>query len=327
MMTKLVKRLFLSSLVLGTLLGASHAVAQSYPSRHIKLVVPFPPGGTSEVLARVLAKKMGDSMGQSIVIENIAGATGAVGGAAVARAVPDGHTLLFGYSPQFTTAPVLSSSLNYDPVKSFQPIGTVAQFYLLFTAYSKMPFNTMRELSSYAKAHPGKLSYGSPGVGASGNMVFEQFKLQQGVNIVHVPYRGGGPAIIDLLAGRIDVYADAIGALLPRLPEGSIKPLAISSAQRQPYLPQVPSVVELGMPELTAATWTGLFAPAGTPPEITKILQTELNKALQDSELRKVFEQNYYDIIPAPPAEVIRRIETEIAKWRVVVQAAGMKLP
>jgi tripartite-type tricarboxylate transporter receptor subunit TctC len=318
-------RLSLLAIALSATIAAFPAAAETYPSRFIKFVVPFPAGGTSEILARMLASKMGDSMGQSIVIENIAGATGAIGASNVARAAPDGYTLLFGYSPQFTTAPVLSSSLSYDPIKSFQPIGTVAQFRLLFTAYSKLPFNTMSELASYAKAHPGKLSYGSPGNGTSGNMILEQFKLRQGIDIVHIPYRGGGPAIVDLIAGRVDVYADAVGALLPRVQEGTIKALAVSSAQRQPYLPNVPSVVELGMPELNVATWTALFAPAGTPPEITKVLESELSKALQDAELRKAFAQHYYETIPASPAQVTERIETEIAKWRAVVQATGMK--
>jgi tripartite-type tricarboxylate transporter receptor subunit TctC len=324
-MMKTTRRLSLWAILFSATIAALPAAAETYPSRFIKLVVPFPAGGTSEIIARVLAKKMGDSMGQNFVIENIPGATGAIGGANVARATPDGYTLLFGYSPGFTTGPLLSSNLGYDPLTSFKPIGMVAQFRLLFVAYSQLPFNTMTELASYAKGNPGKLSYASPGNGTSGNMVFELFKLKQGVNIVHVPYRGGGQVTIDLIAGRVDVYADAVGALMPQVEDGKIKALAVSSPQRPSYLPNVPSVGELGMPELDVATWAGLFAPAGTPPEITTMLERELNKALQDAELRKVFEKNYYEVIPTTPAKVIERIEAETAKWRAVVQATGMK--
>src|SRR5271168_3788596 len=243
------------TLGLGTTLGLGilsaaislPAAAQSFPTRPIEFVVPYPPGGTSEVIARVLAKKMGESMGTRIFIENDSGASGTIGAANVARATPDGYTLLFGYSPIFNAAPALMAKVPYDPIKSFEPIGSVAQFYLLTTAYHTVPFNTVPQLIAYARANPGKLNYGSPGVGSSSNLMTELLKLKQGVDIIHVPYRGGALAITDLIAGRLDIYTDAIGALLPRVEDKSIKPLAVSAAKRLPELPEVPTFVELGM--------------------------------------------------------------------------------
>jgi len=197
------KKLPLVLFALGALLSVP-AQAADYPNRVIRMIVPYPAGGTSDVLARVLAKKMGDSMGQSIVIENIGGAAGTIGATAVARAAPDGYTLIFGYATQFTIAPVLYQNLNYDPIKSFAPIGSVVRFHFLMTAYSALPVKTLPDLVAHAKANPGKLTYASPGVGTSTHLVGELFKLKQQIDLVHVPYRGGGPAITDYVAGRID---------------------------------------------------------------------------------------------------------------------------
>ena len=250
------------------------------------MIVPYPAGGTSDVLARVLAKKMGDSMGQQIVIENIGGAAGTIGAGSVARAEPDGYTLIFGYATQFTIAPVLYQNLTYDPLRSFVPIGSVVRFHFLMTAYSGLPVNSLADVVAYAKANPGKLTFASPGVGTSTHLVGELFKLKEGIDIVHVPYKGGGPAITDYVAGRIDLYWDAIAPLLPWVQQGKIKPLAVTSAERLPDLPNVPTVIEAGMPDLNVFTWTAVFAPAGTPRDITDRLETELQKALADPESR-----------------------------------------
>jgi tripartite-type tricarboxylate transporter receptor subunit TctC len=315
-----------TAVIFGAVLFVSPLHAESYPSRVIRIIVPYPAGGTSELIARVLAKKMGDDMGQSIVIENFGGASGAIGAGRAANAAPDGYTLLFGYATQFTILPAISHSLQYDPLKSFVPVGAVARFHFLITANSQMPFKTLAELVSYAKAHPGELTYASPGVGTSTQMIGELLKLKQGINILHVPYRGGAPAIIDYVAGRISVYWDAVDPLLPWVKKGTITPLAVTSAQRLPALPDVPTVIEAGMPDLNVFTWTGLFAPAGTPNEIVSKLQSELNKALQDKELQELFESNYYEMFPQSPAQVTDLIRADLAKWKAVADAAGIKL-
>jgi tripartite-type tricarboxylate transporter receptor subunit TctC len=327
-MKALTLRVGMLALGLGLLSAASSrpAAAQPFPARPIQLVVPYPPGGTSEVIARVLAKKMGENMGTSVIVENVGGASGTIGAATVARAAPDGYTLLFGYSPNFTATPLLMPRLSYDPITSFAPIGGIAQFYQVTTAYHTEPFNTVPELVAYAKANPGKLSYGSPGIGSTSNLITELLKLKQGIDMVHVPYRGGGPAITDLIAGRLDLYTDAIGALLQRVEDKTIKPLVVTSANRLAALPQVPTYIEVGIPELNVATWTALFAPAGTPREITQKLEGELAKALNDKELRRIFEDNFYELVPDTPADIIARIKAELSKWSAVVKATGMKM-
>jgi tripartite-type tricarboxylate transporter receptor subunit TctC len=309
---------------LGALLSLP-AQAADYPNRVIRMIVPYPAGGTSDVLARVLAKKMGDSMGQSIVIENIGGAAGTIGATAVARAAPDGYTLIFGYATQFTIAPVLYQNLNYDPIKSFAPIGSVVRFHFLMTAYSALPVKTLPDLVAHAKANPGKLTYASPGVGTSTHLVGELFKLKQQIDLVHVPYRGGGPAITDYVAGRIDTYWDAVAPLLPWVEKGNIKPLAVTSAERMPALPNVPTVIEAGMPELNVFTWTALFAPAGLPPDIAATLEAELKKAMADTEVQDVFLKNGYELFAGSPANVTDLIRHDLEKWQSVVKATGLK--
>ena len=317
-------RKLLGLIALGALLTAP-VQAADYPSRAIRMIVPYPAGGTSDVLARVLAKKMGDSMGQSIVIENIGGAAGTIGATAVSRATPDGYTLIFGYATQFTIAPALYQNLNYDPIKSFTPIGSVVRFHFLMTAYSAVPVKTLPELVAHAKANPGKLTYASPGVGTSTHLVGELFKLKQGIDLVHVPYRGGGPAITDYVAGRIDTYWDAVAPLLPWVEKGSITPLAVTSAKRMPALPNVPTVLEAGMPDLNVFTWTALFAPAGLAPDIAAKLEAELQKAMTDSDVQDVFLKNGYELFPGSPASVTDLIRQDLEKWTSVVKATGLK--
>jgi tripartite-type tricarboxylate transporter receptor subunit TctC len=318
-------RLLSLTIALSALALASPARSESYPTRTIRMIVPYPAGGTSDVLARVLAKKLGDSMGQTVVIENVGGAAGTIGAGNVARAPADGYTLLFGYATQFTIAPAIFQNLTYDPIKSFTPIGSIVRFHFLITAYSALPFNSLPELVAYAKANPGKLTYASPGIGTSTHLLGELFKLNQGIDIVHVPYRGGGPAINDYIAGRIDTYWDAVAPLKPWVDKGNIKPLAVTSATRIPDLPRVPTVIESGMPDLNVFTWTALFAPVGTSTEITARLEREMNKALQDGQVRETFEKNGYELFPGSSAAVVELLHNDLAKWRAVVKATGVK--
>ncbi len=316
----------LAMVAFGTLLTlATAGHAETYPSRFIRMVVPYPAGGTSDVLARVLAKKMGDSMGQQIVIENIGGAAGTIGAASVARAEPDGYTLIFGYATQFTIAPALYQSLSYDPIRSFTPIGSVVRFHFLMSAYAGVPVNSLADVVAYAKANPGKLTYASPGVGTSTHLVGEMFKLKEGIDIVHVPYKGGGPAITDYVAGRIDLYWDAVAPLLPWVQQSKIRPLAVTSAERLPELPNVPTVFEAGMPYLNIFTWTAVFAPAGTAREITDRLERELRKALDDPEVKETFRRNGYELFQGSPASVTELIKKDLARWTELAKAAGLK--
>src|SRR5262245_13360088 len=312
--------------VLGGMLLATSSDAQTYPNRFIRLVVPYPAGGTSDVLARVLAKRMGDSMGQQVVIENIGGAAGTIGATNVARTEPDGYTLIFGYATQFTMAPALYANLAYDPVNSFIPIGSVVRFHFLMSAYSGVPVNSLADVVAYAKANPGKLTFASPGVGTATHLIGEMFKLKEGIDIVHVPYKGGGPAITDYVAGRIDLYWDAVAPLLPWVQQGKIKPLAVTSSERLPELPNVPTVFEAGMPYLNVFTWTAVFAPAGTPRDVTDRLEMELQKALADPEVMETFRRNGYEMFTGSPASVTELIKTDLARWTALAKGAGLKV-
>lgn len=318
--------LFLMTMILGTSIEMRAVHAESYPSRVIKIVVPYPAGGTSEVLARVLANKMSGDFGQSVIVENVAGASGLIGAERVANAAPDGYTLLFGYATQLTILPVIQDKLPYDPVKSFAPIGGVARFYFLMTANAKLPVKTLPDLVAYAKLHPAELTYASPGVGTSTHMIGELLKLNQGINLLHVPYRGGGLAINDYVAGRISVYWDAIAPLMPWVKNGTITPLAVTSDKRLSDIPDIPTVAEAGMPDLDVFTWTALFAPAGTPPEIVAKLQTELQKVLQDKDVLELFAKNQYETFPESGSEITDLINKDVTKWERVAKAANIKV-
>jgi tripartite-type tricarboxylate transporter receptor subunit TctC len=302
------------------------AAAQDYPSKPIKIVVPFVPGGTSEVLARTLAKTMEEGLKQSIVIENIGGAGSTLGTAAVARAAPDGYTLLFGYSSGLTIAPGLYGNLPYDSVSSFTPIGTVARFFMVMVAHTSVPANNLKELVDYAKKNPGKVTFGSAGVGSSIHLLGEVFKKQAGIDITHVPYKGMRPALLDLVAGRVDLAWDATDALTPLIKDGRIKPLAVMAPKRLAEYPNVPTVHEEGYPELGAFVWTALLAPAGLPKPIAARLESELARAQKSPELQKVYNSRGYEMFANSPAELTELMRTEIPRWTAVVKSSGAKV-
>lgn len=324
--TLALKVLVLMTAILSASMTISPIHAETYPSRVVRIIVPYPAGGTSQLLARVIADKMRENFDQSVIVENVAGASGTIGAGRVATAEPDGYTLLFGYATQMTIAPVTQEGLPYDPIKSFTPIGGVARFYFLMTANAKMPFKTLPDLVSYAKKHPGELTFASPGLGTSTLMIGELLKLNQGIDLVHVPYRGGGPAIVDYVAGRISVYWDAVAPLLPWVDKGTITPLAVTSDKRLANLPNVPTVVEAGMPELNVFTWTALFAPAGTPQDVVSKLQMELQKILKEKEVVDLFAKNNYEVFPESGAEITSLINKDLAKWGGVAKAAKIKV-
>jgi tripartite-type tricarboxylate transporter receptor subunit TctC len=300
--------------------------AQAFPSKPLKLVVPFVPGGTSELLARVLAKKMGEGLGQPVLIENIGGAGSTLGTGQVARAAPDGYTMVFAYNSGLTIAPGLYPKLAYDPLTSFTPIGTVARFYMIVTAHTSIPANSMQELIAYAKANPGKLSYGTAGVGSTLHLMGEILRASTGVNITHVPYKGMRPAILDYMAGRIDLAWDAGDSLMPLIKDGKIKPLAVTSRNRLAILPDVPTVYEAGVPELGIFVWTALLGPAGIPPEVAARLEAELGKALAAPDVQKTFVDRGYEMFPGSPRELQDLMRQEVPRWTSIIRSAGVKL-
>jgi tripartite-type tricarboxylate transporter receptor subunit TctC len=300
--------------------------AADYPSKPIRLIVPYPPGGTSEVLARSLAQRMSEGLKQSIFIDNLGGAGSTIGTAAAARAAPDGYTLLFGYSSGLTMAPGFYSNLPYDPLKSFAPIGSVASFSMVMAAGKQVPANNLQELVALAKREPGKLTYGTAGKGSSLHLLGEILRTSAGVDIVHVPYKGMAPAWLDVGAGRVDLAWDALDGVKPLLAEGKIKPLAVTSERRLPELPDVPTVAEAGFPDLALSVWTAVLAPAGTPPAIVKRLETELQKALASPDIRQLFESRGYQMMGGSAASLRELMKHEVARYADVIKRADAKI-
>jgi len=307
-------------------LSAIDAAAADYPVKPIRLIVPYPPGGTSEVLARSLAQRMGDGLKQTIFIDNLGGAGSTIGTAAAARAAPDGYTLLFGYSSGLTMAPGFYSNLPYDPLKSFAPIGSVASFSMVMAAGKQVPANNLKELVALAKREPGKLTYGTAGKGSSLHLLGEILRTSAGIDIVHVPYKGMAPALLDVGAGRVDLAWDAPDGLKALLAEGKIKPLAVTSMRRLPELPDVPTVAESGFPDLAMSVWTAVLAPAGTPPEIVKRLETELQKALASPDIRQLFESRGYEMMGGSAASLGQLMKQEVARYGEVIKRADAKI-
>ncbi len=248
------------------LLGAGRAQAQSYPDRPIKVVVPFPAGGPTDGMARIISERLGTVLGQSIVIENRGGgAGGSVGAKFVAASDPDGYTILITPGGSLTTGPAVHKNIGYDPVKAFAPVAELIETPLVISVNPSLPVKSMAELVSYAKANPGKISWGSQGFGVAPHLLLEMFKLEAGLNIVHVPYRGTAPMLSAILAGEIQVVADPMTTSLVHIEAGTLRPIAIAGDERSPKLPNVPTVVEAGYPKLQSPFWLGVVVPAGTP--------------------------------------------------------------
>src|SRR5262245_32034402 len=256
------------------------AQAQSYPNRPIKVIVPFPAGGPTDGMARIISDRLGQVLGQSIVIENKGGgAGGSVGAKFVASSDPDGYTILITPGGSLTTGPAVHRNIGYDPLKVFAPVGLLIEAAQVTCVHPDLPVKTLPELVTYAKANPGKITWGSQGFGTSPHLLAEMFRLEAGVNIVHVPYRGSAPMLAAILAGEVQVMSDSSITSLPHIQAGRLRPLAVPLAQRFAKLPDIPTTAEVGYPKLRAPFWLGVVAPAGTPPDII----AKLNAAFRES--------------------------------------------
>ncbi|MFG0673213.1 Bug family tripartite tricarboxylate transporter substrate binding protein [Delftia sp. WSY_7] len=320
---------FLSCLMAGAAalaLPLAHAQAQSYPDRPIKLVVPFAPGGATDILGRLLATSLGERLGQPVVVENRPGAGTVVAGALVAKAPPDGYTLLLGASTTLTLNPVIRNPLPYDPLRSFTPLGLVADMGLVLVAHNETPARTLPELVALAKADPDKLSYGSFGTGSSVHFGGEMLKTATGMRMVHVPFNGSSPSLTALMGGQVQVAVDTVVATTPLIKAGKIRPIAALGPQRLPLLPQVPTVAESGYPGFAMDTWFAFLAPAGLPAPI----QRRLEKALADTMAEPAMKKKLVDIglSPAwgPGSALQERIERELPQMRAVAARADIKV-
>lgn len=295
------------------------AMAQ-YPDRPVTMIVPFPPGGASDTAARMVSAKLGESLGQSIVIDNKAGANGAIGAVALKQAKPDGYTVLVGSIGVFGINPALFKDLRYDPVKDFDLLSVLVRTPNVLVAHPGFPANTVGELIEYLKKNPDKVSFASSGTGSSDHLTAALFLQKTGTTGVHVPYKGGGPAINDLISGHANVSFQNLGAIAQHVRSGKLKALAVTSASRAPALPDVPTIGEAGVKDLEVYSWQAAAAPKGLPPAIKAKLEAEFAKAAQSPDVKKQFENIGFEVVASSAAEFDRFIAAEIARWKQVIE-------
>jgi len=316
-------RLARAALSLSFCLGAA-AHAAGFPDRPITLVVPVAAGGTMDIAGRVLGQQLKDVLGQTVVVENRPGGSGNIAYTQVARAEPDGYTLLFSYEGFHTGSPALSTNQGWDPVKSFTPIGEVFRGPHVILVPKNAPAQTLGELIAQAKAQPGKLNYASSGVGSIQHLGAEQFKQLTDTDIVHVPYNGAAPAMKDLIAGRVQLFITTPPSAIGHLKAGTIRALAITSKKRHPMLPDVPTTAEAGLPEFTLEAWFSLFGPAGMPDAVRDKLSQALQKVVQSPGFAAQINELGAYASYQPPAELGRIVQDGLAHWSAVVKAAGV---
>ena len=312
--------------ILAVSVGSGGAHAAGYPERTVTIVVPYAPGGATDASARLLAQAFQKQSGSTFVVENIAGAGTTIGAAKVARAAADGYTLLWGGLTSNAMAPHLYAKLPYDGIASFSPVSQIAtQPYVLFVN-TRSSFVKLADLMSKARAEPGKLNFSSPGEGSSPHLTTELFLNATGLSMQHVPYKGAAPAMTGLLAGDVDMMVDTPTAPLPMIKAGRLRPLAVTSRQRLPELPEVPTMQESGLPDFEAATWFGLFAPRGTPPEVIATLNRMANNALKEPAVLEQMKQAVFTPAPSTPEQLAEKVKSESAKWSRIIREKNIRL-
>ncbi len=315
------KRLFLTLL----LILPAVAQAQAFPNKPIRWIVPYTGGGITDVVTRVVTQKIQTSLGQSIVVDNRPGANSILGADIAAKAPPDGYTMLTVIAAHAANATLYAGKLPFDPVKSFAPISLAAIAPLILTVNNNFPAKDVRELIAYAKANPGKMNFGSSGIGAAAHLTTELLKQTTAIDMVHVPYKGTAPALIALMGNDIQMLVDVPSTLMPHVRGGKIKALAMFSANRIQGAPEVPTMAEAGGPPLESSTWVLFLAPAGTPHEIVNRLAAETRKAINESDIKERFTQMGIEPVGNGPEEAAKFLDTEIAKWAKVINTAGVK--
>ena len=305
--------------------GSASLRADDYPDRPITLVIPFPPGGSTTIVARIIADKMSQTLGQSIVIDNRGGAGGTIATRTVAKSTPNGYTIALGYTGTLAIGPSLYPSAGYDPRKDFAPIGQIGIAPNTLVVHPSFNVHNVAELIAYAKANPGKVNFGSAGIGTVSHVCGEYFAAMAGIQITHIPYKGTGPAIIDLLGGHIPMAFAPIPATHEQAKSGALRMLAVTSAKRSTLEPDVPTIAEQGLTGFEAVLRYGLVAPAGTPPAIIDKLNNELNAALKDEEVRKRLAIEGAEPLPGTPEQYGQDIDREETQWAKVIKASGAK--
>ena len=304
----------------------SHGFGETYPSRPVRMIVPFPPGGSTDIMARALAQKLTERLGQQVIVDNRGGAGGTIGMNIAAKAPPDGYTLMMSTSITHTVGVSLYSKLPYNVLTDFAPITMAASVPLLLVVNPSVPAKSVRDLIALAKAKPGQLNYASPGNGTSGHLAAEMFKSMAGVDIVHVPYKGGGPAIVDLIGGQVQMLILSAVATLPQVKSGKLRALALTGLTRSPDLPNVPTVSESGLPGYEVVLWYGTFAPAKTPAAVITHLNQEVVKIMQSPEMRARLASEGGRPMGNTPEQFQEIIKADVARWAKVVKDAGIRV-
>ena len=304
--------------------AASTAAAQNYPSKPIRVVVPWPPGGGTDLVARTVAQKMHETLSQQAIVDNRAGANGIIGTDLVAKAPADGYTAMITIASHAINA-TLYAKLPYDTLGDLAPVSLLAEYPFVITVHPSLPVKSIKELIAFAKAHPGKLSYASSGNGSGPHLGMELFKSMAGIDLVHVPYKGIGQGIVDLIGGQIDVLFGSALSCAPYMKSGKLRALAVTSAKRSSLTPEVPTIAESGYPGYEAATWFGIVVAARTPAAITARLNTEINRLLQSADVRERFTALGADPIGGTPGELAAFIAGESAKWRKLIQERNLR--
>ncbi|MBX3715602.1 MAG: tripartite tricarboxylate transporter substrate binding protein [Burkholderiales bacterium] len=310
-------------LAMGVLSEGAHA---QYPSKAIRFIVPWPPGGAADIMARLIGEGLSKELGQTVVVDNRPGAGGLVATEQVAKMEPDGHTLLLGSTGPNAIAGSLYKNLRYDPVKDLTPVTQITELPLLLVVNKDFPANNVKELIAYAKANPGKVNFASVGSGTAQHLASEIFKITAGINIVHVPYKGSAPAFTDLAGGAVQMLFDNIPASRAMLQAGKVKAIAVSTSTRSTAMPDLPTVAESGLPGFHVSAWQNIAMPPGSPPEAVARVNREVVKFLNSPEMRKRITDMGANVVGNTPAEEAQRIKDEVEKWGRAVKAAGVSL-
>ncbi|MBC5767803.1 Bug family tripartite tricarboxylate transporter substrate binding protein [Ramlibacter albus] len=304
----------------------AHAQAPAWPRQPVTLVVPFPAGGPTDAMARALAQKLGERLGQTVVVDNKGGAGGAIAAEAVARAAPDGYTLFFGTTGTLAINPSLYSKLRYDPVKDFAPVSLMATTMNVLVVHPDVPARNLGDLVKLAKARPASLTYGSAGNGSSNHLSGELFRTSAGIQVNHIPYKGSAPALVDLLGGRITMMFDTIAQQTQNIAAGKVRALAVTGPRRSPLLPDVPTAQEAGLKDFDVTIWFGVLAPAATPAPVVERLSREIATVMSSDDMKKRMQADGAEARPTTPAEFAALIKHDMAKWGPVVKASGATL-
>ena len=315
-----------AAIALATALPTDAQAPSAYPSRPVKLVIPFPPGGPLDIVGRAIAQKLTDAWGQSVVVDKRPGAGGNIGADLVAKAAPDGYTIVMGALSTHAVNPSLYAKMPYDAVADFAPITLVAVTPNVLVVNAALPVNSAKEFIAYAKANSGKLAFGSGSNGSAGHLAGELFKVDTGIDVTHVPYKGGAPAMQALLAGDTQFMFDNLANATPQVKAGKLKALAVTTAQRSKLAPELPTMAEAGLPGFDISTWFGLFAPAGTPKEIIAKWNAEVAKILNSPEMREKLIAQGAEPVPTTPEQFAAFMKSEIPKYAKIIKASGAKV-